>query len=1034
MKIRNLLNAGILRIFIGALMLLGSVGVSGQNYGGCYEVKKSYSGYKTTLFPSEMYDTICSLVSIVDEIDSNSYTFKVLSFDLYPIIGDLDPIKGIEYQKNEIVNEVNESYSEYIIVFHIFIEGNMDYSIVLKLPRTGKLKSINDLEESTIANRVEVTMGNTANYFDNATAEIQGFYEFWMQLNSIKDGSFNPNLFKENGFEEISYIDIDLLTRNDIFIEDSNNGKIRVVNSGGYFFDNINISEEIANSETPYQGIDYLFVISGLDNIDSINVIKQKYDNSKAKIKIWIHFDFEVPYNDNVSSRPPPPIKNRDGNGYSVYIKTDNNLTNEEADKILSQGYEEKIAKWQQNEIKVDDNGDPTNVDCGLSWQYGKNCIIPNVSTFVDGNSAIFGSGAVGKLNGAMIAGFLDGLLGTIQFFYENSRGLWEKLKDNADFVGALLNPYGGGMIYLFTKAVPLIEALTKDLEKTMNKAKEWLKDEWDSIKNSYTTIMTAFHDLNWDKIKATGIGVMEGINEWVGKEFVGSYSAAVGYHVGLIAFDISSTYFTAGALNAVKGTKMGMKFIDLLEKLGNRTGISELVQDMLNLGDKAKALLCKTLKLGCFVEDTPVLMVNNSFMMSGKAMAMAAALPIISLPIQDVQLLDYAVVNKTVNAGYGQTACNSDTYMGLFDKDPYTSDQQRERDQYKLNDRDWNEVVFEEVDGTLTMKLALHSDWIKKQDYSINAIVDMHLPEQGIEGAFRITTIKHILPQKKPVDEDPDDDYDYKPVTGLITHQSGTVFDITFAEDKGEVEGKMETIGVTAVHPFYSLTAGDWVAAGDLKVGEKVLAKSGAAIVVSSRKREGIQTVYNLEVKDWHNFLVGNEGVVVHNSCWKIAADYASGKLPKSDIWKLKGYPRIFKRGNIIEKVMRKSKYKNFNYTGKGLNGDGLGISNYWLIDFFKGNKVVSLKSTKHVDGSVWATQNAKHIRDLNTRKKIGRFPNCKDCTNPSHVIENITKVELHIVVEDISLINKSDWITQIKSKLPPPDIDNLIITISEM
>ena len=242
-----------------------------------------------------------------------------------------------------------------------------------------------------------------------------------------------------------------------------------------------------------------------------------------------------------------------------------------------------------------------------------------------------------------------------------------------------------------------------------------------------------------------------------------------------------------------------------------------------------------------------------------------AATLPIISVPIQDVQLLDYAVVNKTVNAGYGQTACNSDTYMGLYDKDPYTSDQQRERDQYKLNDKDWNEVVFEEVDGTSSMKLALHSDWIKKQNYSINAIVDLHLPEQGIEGAFRITTIKHILPQKKPVDEDPDDDYEYKPITGLITHQSGTVFDITFAEDKGGAVGKRDTIGVTAVHPFYSLTAGDWVAVGDLKEGEKVLAKSGAAIVISSRKREGIETVYNLEVKDWHNFLVG-EGLVVHN------------------------------------------------------------------------------------------------------------------------------------------------------------------------
>ncbi|MBC6992716.1 hypothetical protein QWY85_14925 [Neolewinella lacunae] len=74
-----------------------------------------------------------------------------------------------------------------------------------------------------------------------------------------------------------------------------------------------------------------------------------------------------------------------------------------------------------------------------------------------------------------------------------------------------------------------------------------------------------------------------------------------------------------------------------------------------------------------------------------------------------------------------------------------------------------------------------------------------MHLPEQGITGPFRITSIKHLLPQKKPIDEDPTDEYGYRPVTAIFTHVSDQVFRLTFEDGK--------TLGVTARHPIYSAT-----------------------------------------------------------------------------------------------------------------------------------------------------------------------------------------------------------------------------------
>ncbi|MCB0541430.1 MAG: hypothetical protein KDE33_28240, partial [Bacteroidetes bacterium] len=74
------------------------------------------------------------------------------------------------------------------------------------------------------------------------------------------------------------------------------------------------------------------------------------------------------------------------------------------------------------------------------------------------------------------------------------------------------------------------------------------------------------------------------------------------------------------------------------------------------------------------------------------------------------------------------------------------------------------------------------------------------------------------------------------------------------------------EELGVTNNHPIFSNTKGDWEFAGHLEIGEEVLAKSGCTKVVS-KELDHVQEVYNLEVKDYHNFLVNASGIVVHNN-----------------------------------------------------------------------------------------------------------------------------------------------------------------------
>ena len=354
-----------------------------------------------------------------------------------------------------------------------------------------------------------------------------------------------------------------------------------------------------------------------------------------------------------------------------------------------------------------------------------------------------------------------------------------------------------------------------------------------------------------------------------------------------ILLFEAIIAAFTLGSGTAAKAALTASKNIANKIVKSSVSGIVHntdklILNSLKSTSPKVQGLFtkCKILGPGCFVKDTPVLMAGNAksnirninFRNSAKAIAVAASMPIVAVPIQEVQLLDYAVAHETVNKQNNLIAStDQDLYLGLLNEDPYTSDQQRERDKYKLNDTDWYSVSFKQVDGTSQCHFALHDAWIQHQRYESDKVVILNLPEQGINGPFRITSIKHILPQKKP-EGDAGDGYDWKPVTALFEHQSNQVYNIDFDNE--------EQLGVTYQHPIYSTTAEDWKLAGELEIGEEVLTKSGNTKVVSSTKKEGSETVYNLEVKELHNFLVGDKGVVVHNAC--VGADPPCYKLFK--------------------------------------------------------------------------------------------------------------------------------------------------------
>lgn len=174
-----------------------------------------------------------------------------------------------------------------------------------------------------------------------------------------------------------------------------------------------------------------------------------------------------------------------------------------------------------------------------------------------------------------------------------------------------------------------------------------------------------------------------------------------------------------------------------------------------------------------------------------------------------------------------------------------------------------WIKLELHKKDGSLS-KIALRRPnwWIKQHRADkIGNEIPLFLPEMGIDGLAKVTLVKPSQVDTRLWDTARDGDYIVMPLTGTFQHESDDVWNFYF-------RGLDEPIGATASHPFWSLDRQEWVAAGDLQVGEKVKAKDHKTKLLRKQKVPGRQKVYNLEVYREHNFLVSKKGLLVHNNC----------------------------------------------------------------------------------------------------------------------------------------------------------------------
>ena len=79
----------------------------------------------------------------------------------------------------------------------------------------------------------------------------------------------------------------------------------------------------------------------------------------------------------------------------------------------------------------------------------------------------------------------------------------------------------------------------------------------------------------------------------------------------------------------------------------------------------------------------------------------------------------------------------------------------------------------------------------------------------------------------------------------------------------------KVEKIDCTPGHKFYLPLFKKWVSANELVRGTLLLLEDGSYSIVLKNIIEELETeeeTYNFEVEDYHNYYVGNQGVLVHN------------------------------------------------------------------------------------------------------------------------------------------------------------------------
>ncbi len=214
---------------------------------------------------------------------------------------------------------------------------------------------------------------------------------------------------------------------------------------------------------------------------------------------------------------------------------------------------------------------------------------------------------------------------------------------------------------------------------------------------------------------------------------------------------------------------------------------------------------------------------------------------------------------------------------------------------------------------GYVDIELLRPLEWIERHRVEVGGQVDVELTELGGAGWADVFNIRACPPIGPPPGAG------FRVVTGRYAHSAGDTFDLRITGFDGQPD---LTIGVTATHPIWSVDEDDFVAAGTLLPGERLLTATGRiAHVHSLTPRPGPEPVYNLEVDVEHVYYVSHAGVLVHNAT--LVCD-ANGRWHRKDgtFARKLGRPpkKISTNGNSLTSPRRAYLYAMYDKKGNFL------------------------------------------------------------------------------------------------------------------
>ena len=216
-----------------------------------------------------------------------------------------------------------------------------------------------------------------------------------------------------------------------------------------------------------------------------------------------------------------------------------------------------------------------------------------------------------------------------------------------------------------------------------------------------------------------------------------------------------------------------------------------------------------------------------------------------------------------------------------------------RSLDDEEVDPRTWRDLdlVMTKADGgKVEIGLLRPLWWINEIGAKQGSTIELSIPEMGASGPTKVLSIKNLAQRSSSSPQTRSDGTVLQPVTGTFKHLSADVYDL-------RLQGEKKPIGVTSVHPFRSADRKKWVAAGNLKIGERIETRTGTTKVLSYTKRPKPEPVYNIEVHGSHTYFVGKVGggVWVHNSYLKFGHTDPAALNPTSySFWKAKSTREI--------------------------------------------------------------------------------------------------------------------------------------------